>query len=208
MMAIGFASLVAFVLTTLSPQVTGQVDFARTSGINLLLNEMLLFSAAGIGAAFSALFKANGYIGDGTYDPRFDSSYWARFVLGLLAGMVLAILVPIQGPSQEFGKPILALLGGFSASVVYRILARLVETLESLVQGENREMLANQREAAKLRASQEVTHARTQLANNMLAIKDRLQSGASREELMNLLKVGLVKVLPDGEDEPVNQGSQ
>lgn len=59
------------------------------------------------------------------------SSDWVRFNLGLIAGMVLAVLVPIDTGSKTFERPLLALLGGFSASVVYRILQRLVDTLES-----------------------------------------------------------------------------
>jgi hypothetical protein len=74
LMGVGFLCLVIFLFTTLSPLVTGQVDFVNSSGPSLLLNELLLLSAAGIRAAFAALFKVNRFVADGTYDPRYDSS--------------------------------------------------------------------------------------------------------------------------------------
>ena len=64
-----------------------------------------------------------------------------RFIHGLIAGIVLPELIPVQG-DQALSRPLLALLGGFSASVVYRLLSRLVDTLESLFQGDPREFLA------------------------------------------------------------------
>jgi hypothetical protein len=102
-------------------------------------------SAAAMGGCFHALFIAHTYIGRGTYDPRFESSYWMRIGLGIIAGLVLSQMIPI-GPELDsvsgeatqasaasvFSKPLLALLGGFSATLVYTILQRLVETVESL----------------------------------------------------------------------------
>lgn len=202
LMGIGFLCLVLFVLTTLSPLVTGQVDFVNDSGWALLLNELLLLSAAGIGAAFAALFKVNGYVADGTYDPRYDSSYWARFGLGVLAGMVLGVLIPIDQSAPELGRPMLALLGGFSASVVYRLLARLVETLESLVQGETREVIAQQKVAANMKAAQLVTASRVQMASDLVKVREQLQQGASPQELQAQLSAILAELLPDEQPPP------
>ena len=202
LMGVGFLCLIVFIATTLSPQVTGQVDFVRSSGWTLLLNELLLLSAAGIGAAFAGLFKANGYVADGTYDPRYDSSYWARFGLGVLAGMVLGVLIPLDHSNTELGRPMLALLGGFSASVVYRLLARLVDTLESLVQGETREVVAQQRAAANMKASQLVTASRVQMASDLVKIREQLQEGASTQELQAQLSAILAELLPDDQPPP------
>lgn len=197
LMAVGFLCLVVFLLTTLSPLVTGQVDFVNSSGTSLLLNEVLLLSAAGIGAAFAALFKVNGFVADGTYDPRYDSSYWARFGLGVLAGMVLGVLIPLDQTNQELGRPLLALLGGFSASVVYRLLARLVETLESLVQGETREVIAHQRAAADMKASQLVAAHRVQMAADLVKMREQLQQGADSQVLQEQLSAILSELLSD-----------
>lgn len=204
LMGVGFLCLVLFIATTLSPQVTGQVDFVNHSGWELLLNELLLLSAAGIGAAFAGLFKVNGYVADGTYDPRYDSSYWARFGLGVLAGMVLGVLIPVDQSAPELGRPMLALLGGFSASVVYRLLARLVETLESLVQGETRDLIAREKAAASMKVSQLVTASRVQMASDLVKVREQLNQGASTEALQEQLTAILSELLPD--DQPPPEG--
>lgn len=65
---------------------------------------------------------------------KFTSSYWTRFVLGLIAGLVLSELVPIGGEGwKELTKPTLAILGGFSVDIVHKVLARIVNTVEILI---------------------------------------------------------------------------
>ena len=90
----------------------------------------------------SALFTAYRYISEGTYDPKYESTYWLRFILGLMAGLLLPALIPIGGQAGDstLTKPLLALLGGFSAAMLYRVLERLVNTVESLVQADSREL--------------------------------------------------------------------
>lgn len=51
-------------------------------------------AAAGLGVSFAALYKANTFIANGTFDPTYHASYWIRFFLGLIAGLILAIMVP------------------------------------------------------------------------------------------------------------------
>ena len=111
----------------------------------------------GLGACFAGLFQANRYIANNTFDPKFESSYWIRIVLGLMAGIILAELIPLNLLSESgtsgsesggsssiaaLGKPVLALLGGFSAAAVYRIIARIVDALESLVRGDTKDAMA------------------------------------------------------------------
>jgi hypothetical protein len=137
-----------FVLSSLSDSISHQnltMDIYSLDGMASLEILVFLMSAAAMGGCFHALFIAHSYIEQGTYDPRFESSYWMRIGLGIIAGLVLSQMIPI-GPGPEaggdaaapvssasvFGKPLLALLGGFSATLVYTILQRLVETVESL----------------------------------------------------------------------------
>ena len=95
--------------------------------------------AAGLGGTFFGLYKANCYIVANTFDPTYAFSYWIRITLGLIAGLILATLIFPNGVEGSGSLPltpaIIALLGGFSADVLYRILARLVEVLELLVEG-------------------------------------------------------------------------
>jgi len=137
-----------FVLSSLSDSISHQnlsMDIYSLDGLQSLEVLVFLMSAAGMGGCFHALFTAHSYIEQGTYDPRLESSYWMRIGLGIIAGLVLSQMIPIgSGPetgdaatapvssASVFGKPLLALLGGFSATLVYTILQRLVETVESL----------------------------------------------------------------------------
>ena len=144
MLIVVIVLLVAFVLVATSPDVNyGSGDIFTSSGVPLLLNELFLLTAGGLGAAFSSLFTASRYIKAGTYDPKHESTYWLRLILGLMAGLLLPALIPM-GDAGELSKPLLALLGGFSASVLYRILERLVQTVESLVRGETHAQQAEQ----------------------------------------------------------------
>jgi hypothetical protein len=110
-------------------------DILTSHGGAALANEVFFLAAGGIGAAFAALFRAYHYIAEGTYDPKYESSYWIRFILGLMAGVLLPALVPISGGSSPVTRPALALVGGFSAALVYTILQRLVDVVGSLFQG-------------------------------------------------------------------------
>jgi hypothetical protein len=179
MVVVGTISLLVFVFTALSPEVnTTSGDIFRSSGISLLVNEVFLLAAAGVGAAFAALFSANRYISNGTYDPKYESSYWIRFILGLIAGMVLAVLVPVDAGSKSFTRPLLALLGGFSASVVYRILQRLVDTLESLVQGDSRDIAAAREHVLRAQVEEQRMQERLRLSSSLLDLREKLVSEA------------------------------
>jgi uncharacterized membrane protein YeaQ/YmgE (transglycosylase-associated protein family) len=129
--------LAVFIAASLSPAVhVGSGDIFTSSGPTLLINEVFLLAAAGMGASFAALFRVNRYIANGTFDQTYEASYLVQVVLGLIAGMVLSSLIPAEGSGTFSDRALLALLGGFSASVVHRVLVRLVDTVESLVAGE------------------------------------------------------------------------
>ena len=137
LLLLALVSLAAFIGLALSPDVHyGAGDIFSSSGLDLLVNELFFLSAASLGAAFAALFKVNGYVAACTYDPKFESSYWVRYTLGLIAGILLAGLIPVdQGSAAPpLSRPLLALLGGFSSAILYEVLDRLTQTVESMVQ--------------------------------------------------------------------------
>lgn len=182
--------LVTFILSAMSSHVTrGSGDIFASSGLDLLVNMVFLLSAAGIGAAFTALFRANRYIANGTYDPKYESSYWVRFILGLIAGIILPSLVPVSG--DTFSRPLLALLGGFSASVVYRILSRLVDTLESLFQGDNRQILAAREQTIRMQLADQRAQDQVQLAAVLIKLRAGLDAMSGSEQA----KAGVVELL-------------
>ncbi len=107
---------------------------------------------AGLGATFAVLYDARKHVVEGTYDPRLGSNYAIRIALGLISGLILAQILsdpelagvgsgdgaapaPV-GNLELFGKPVLALLGGFAAQLVYTALSRFVGALESMFQPE------------------------------------------------------------------------
>jgi len=193
--------LVAFVLLSMSPDVTPKSgDPLNSSGVPLLVNELFYVALGGLGAAFSALFTAYRYISDGTYDPKYESSYWLRFILGLMAGLLLPALIPIgsKGGANTFSRPLLALLGGFSAAVLYRILERLVGTVESLVRGDSRELRTAERDAVTARAAADSTRDRLAVAAELRRLQDRVRATGGGDAKVSEELDQLVQALLNG----------
>ncbi len=139
---------IIFLLGLMSVSMSGLVNtenlnagLLSSHGDTLAINQLFLICCSGLGSSFSALFQVNTFIANATYDPRFDSSYWSRIILGMIAGIIIVELLPEalfqEGAMKDFGKPSLAMLSGFSVTVVYRILQRLVDTMQALVKGRN-----------------------------------------------------------------------
>lgn len=210
MLAVSVLLLAVFLATALSPKISdASGDIFQESGTDLLVNELFLLSAAGIGAAFAALFTANRYIAEGTYDPQYEASYWVRFVLGLIAGIVLSSLVPIESSADgggSFTRPFLALLGGFSAAVVFRILERVVGTLESLVRGDGSDGDGIRKRLATTEASQQRTHDQMRVGALLFKLREQLAAGVPYEELIASIDGLLDDMLPVDIDDAGQRG--
>jgi hypothetical protein len=136
LLLVSLVSLICLLFLGATEEVTGASKevFFDLNGLPSLANAAFLLCAASIGASFSALFRINLYIAATTYDPKHDVSYWVQYGLGLIAGVLLATMIPISdaaGPA--ISRSVLALVGGFSASLLYRTLDRLSRSIESLV---------------------------------------------------------------------------
>ncbi|NVK41366.1 MAG: hypothetical protein HWE39_08985 [Oceanospirillaceae bacterium] len=215
--------LATFIATSTCEEVTGNVNVSVEHGKILFLNELFLLAAAGLGACFAALYQANRYIAEGTFDPKYEASYWIRIFMGVIAGLLLAVLLPLDsltdlqmGGSQAFGAdsdstgqgetakalnlamPTLAMLGGFSATVVYRMLNRVVEALETLVRGDTRDILNAREQAAQARLAEQVTQSRMQLATRLVSLQQQLGAGTGAEEVSQKLSGLLEELLPYG----------
>jgi hypothetical protein len=161
-------------------------NILEIQGIPMLLNLLFLLTAAALGACFAALFQANRYIAQGTFDPKYESSYWIRVILGLIAGLLLSHMVPLT--IDDIGKlsvtkPMLALLGGFSAAMVYRIISRLIEAVESLVKGENRDSPVAQEQTSQARLAAQSAQDRLQLVASLTNLQQQLAANASPQTL-------------------------
>jgi len=182
MLVVVIVLLVLFLLLASSQDVNESGgDFFHSAGVPVLVNGLFYLVAGGLGAAFSALFTAQRYIKDGIYDPKYESTYWLRFILGLMAGLLLPTLVPLasEGESGAVTRPLLALLGGFSASVLYRVLERLVTTVETLVRSDPRQLRSVEQEVTAARTSEQTAIERLALVGDLRRLEDQARVGGN-----------------------------
>jgi hypothetical protein len=188
LMVVAIVCVAAFVVISLFEATgTHTVTFVNSWGWKLLVNEVWWLTAAGVGASFAILFRVNEYIRTSNYNPRYAPTYWVKFLLGVMAGYILVALLPFdlsrQGGGIRLIQPTVALLGGYSASAVYRILSRLVEALEAIFRGDAREVIAEREQAAAARADEEASRARVRLAARLVDVQRQIAAGATTEEV-------------------------
>lgn len=211
MLIVVIVLLAGFVVLAMSPDVnTRSGDIFRSSGTALLINELFFLAAGGLGAAFAGLFIAYRYIAAGTYDPKYESTYWVRLILGLMAGVILPALIPLGGGPEgsSLTKPLLALLGGFSASVLYEVLDRLVQNVESLVRAGSRDVRASEREAAAAREVERAGQERLGLISDLLRLQEHAKAGSDRQRLADDLDRVVRGVMPAAADAPAALGAE
>jgi hypothetical protein len=147
---LGLAILSLFMLLgiALSEEVNA-VNMSKTmltlAGYSLLIKEAYLFSAASLGSCFQNLQRINVVISDGTYDPKFQSTYWTRWAMGVISGIIISQLIYVfilhasttsaAALPPTIGQPLLALLGGYSVDLVQGILRHTIDTLSSFFRG-------------------------------------------------------------------------
>ena len=185
MLLVVIVMLAAFVVLALSPDINhSSGDIFNDSGTRLLVNELFYLTAGGLGAAFYALFTAYQYIAAGTYDTTYESSYWIRFILGLIAGVVLPSLIRVSSSNSSAAvtRPLLALLGGFSAAVLYRILQRLVQMVETLAEGDAKPAEQARHDALTARALAQMGEERLAFVGELVHLRDELMAGESTEQ--------------------------
>nr|WP_045761867.1 hypothetical protein [Xanthomonas albilineans] len=176
--------LFALVASALSSKVSAnnvRLGFLESSGSVLLWNALFLLFCAGLGASFSSLFQVHRYVANATYDPKYDASYGARMILGLIAGLILVEVLPRDlfesGSMRTFGKPTLAMLGGFSATAVYRLLQRLVDSMETLVRGDASAQAQATLEVQRASGDTERMRWQGELAAQLMAMQQSIDAG-------------------------------
>lgn len=210
MMIAAIISLILFVGLSLTEEVSHDSGNIMTQdGFELLLNLMFYLSAAGLGASFAALYKANTYIANGTFDPTYHASYWIQFFLGLIAGLILAIMVSEEYFSKHLSetaflekgivRPLLAMLGGFSADLTHTVLSRVVETIRSLFTGSPKDHIANKKKALQIDMTAQHNEQQMNLASNLISLQQTINSGATPEELSQKIDLILKDTLPSTE---------
>lgn len=167
--------------------------------LRVLLSEIFWMSAAGLGASFATLFQVNDQIAKRTFDPGDAPQQWIKLTLGVIAGFVLVALVPPEamgGSDHAMGKPALAMLGGFSASVVYLILNRLVDAVEFMFRPDARTRLAAQQRGKAAQLELDAMESRSDLAGQLLAVQQKLASGEPVNTIAAELRTIVASLLP------------
>lgn len=139
-------------------------DSLRTFGV-----AMYLIVAAAAGAIFAALTKAKGYIDNLSYDERYESSYWVRVALGVVSGLILTTILNrvLFGAGETTSTarfnitlPLLAVVGGFSSDLVYRILQKVLDAIQSLFSASPSELEQTAKADAETRLRDEFAQTR------------------------------------------------
>lgn len=203
--------IVLSVMTIVDAHPTVEVFGRDLLVVEIILERVFWLAAAGIGASFAMLFQLNEQIVNRTFDPDEAASYWVKFFLGLVAGFILVALVPIQAAqnaegattsAQALGPPTIALLGGFSASAVYRILTRMVEALESIFSGGAKEQAAAAEKSGSLRASEEAAQGRMAVAGQLVDLQQKLAAGMAPDQANAYIKQMLTALVPSTLEAP------
>lgn len=189
-------SLLIFITLMASPFISGgklAEDVLTADGIEQLARLIFYVSAAGLGASFTALYTANAYISKGTYDPCHQSSYWIRFLLGIIAGLLLSLLIS-EKSIQEDGmlskgiiRPLLAILGGFSADLLYTFLNRMVETFKSLFEGSSQNMLDAKAQESKAKLAELEVERKMHLTQNLIQMQQQIGAETDPEQIKQQL---------------------
>jgi hypothetical protein len=142
MLGLALFSLVVLLAVSIDAAVNTEnvaSSLLELSGFPLLMVEGFLVSAASLGVCFANLQRIDTFISAGTYDPRFQSTYWTRWVMGVISGVILSQLVynsllahsgtPPDAGASALAQPILALVGGYSVDFVHGVLRRAINTV-------------------------------------------------------------------------------
>ncbi len=211
MMINALVFLLAFIIIGLFIKLnTTDAASADTSPkLKLFLDQILFLSAAGMGASFAVLYKVNSYIVSVTFDPKYTPSYWIRFVLGLISGLILAELIPLgtENSAASFSKPLLALIGGFSADVVFRILNRLVSAVESLIKGDPKDEIESKKKQIEADLNEKYSKAKMKHASDLMRLKDTIGKNMNPDEAKKKINEIMKKLLPkeDAEEDPCEE---
>ena len=203
-MGISLVCLAAFIALG----VFGSVATARSgaliesAAVRVFLQEIFWMSAAGLGASVATRFVVNQQITGRTYDPTTPPRLWVRLTLGVVAGFVLVALVPVGGSggssAHMMAKPTLALLGGFSAPVVYLVLNRLVESVESMFRADDKQGAAARRRSLNAQLEQDGAESRMSLATELLQVQQRLAAGGPPEAASAELRILVERLTNQG----------
>jgi hypothetical protein len=207
MMVLAIAFLLAFLI--LLPIVGDDPTQTIASGSwgEGFLSAVYIVLAAGLGVLFSQLFLINRQIARGRYDPTEDAAQVTTIVLGLIAGVILAMLLPdvlnTRDAPMRFSPALLALLGGFSAPAVYGVVSRLVDAVGTLVGGDPRDQTAAEVQEAITRGKLASEQDRRRMAGRAFRVGDeairalRIKDQQERDHAIQELRAEIADMMND-----------
>ncbi|MFH2061327.1 MAG: hypothetical protein ABIJ59_20890 [Pseudomonadota bacterium] len=193
MICVTVFSLVSFLVVVQSRHIdSNDINIFSSDGIRLMFQLAFLISASALGSSFSALYKVDQYIRNMTYDPNQAASYWIRFFLGIISGLIMSLVIKVNAIESTFLepniiRPILAILGGFSADLFYTFLNRMVETMKSLFEGSNKEILENRTQSLNLKAAQKEITTKVMLSEQLLTLQNTIAQNPIPENVKQSL---------------------
>jgi hypothetical protein len=196
LMLAAIISMFIFVALISSPLIDSDKmaeDVLKANGMEQLARLLFYIGAAGLGASFAALYKANSYITNGTFDPGYHSSYWIRFSLGIIAGLLLAVLISENSIETEgilsrgVIRPLLAILGGFSADLLYAFLIRIVDTFKSLFESSTKNILDAKAIEAKAKLAGLEAERRIKLSQSLIQMQQQIGQETNPEQIKQQL---------------------
>ena len=155
------------------------------------------------------LYKAKEYIGNNTYAPKYEGTYWRDFGLGLLSGLILVTFLDGQideaanqissVPSgSAMGVILVAMLGGFATSVVYEFLMRLVNALTSIFKPDVGKVLAIEKQKLQNSVNDKVSNTKQTFVKHLFDLQSDIFNGDfSKDDLGGRVKE-LINDITDG----------
>ena len=140
--------------------ITGSFSVIKENQGDQFYLQLLLFFSAGLGACLYALTTSKRYIIARTFDNKYITHYYNRIIIGLITGFILANIIDAsfftsnaagQNIVEKITPSLLALLGGFSAEAVIKILNRIVAMITTLVEGDVKDLLDTKEQEIKSR---------------------------------------------------------
>lgn len=102
----------------------------------------------------------------------------------------------------------MAILGGFSAAAVYRMMSQLIEAAETLVRGDVKRIMELREQAIEARMMHEATRERLQIVNSLMHLKQQLMSGAARDGIASRLDQIVAALVPVDLDDVAEEANQ
>lgn len=206
MILVTLFTLLVFFYVSLSKNInTVEINIFALSGKKLFYPLLFLILASALGSSFAALYKVNQYIKNLTYDPNQVVSYWIRFLLGIISGLILSIVIEPSVIKSSFlvdnmVRPLLAILGGFSADLFYTFLNRVVDTMKSLFEGSTKEIIDNQTQAINIKSTRDALNNKIIISSQLMELQKKISTSKDPELFKQTMDKLWESLLPEHEN--------